>query len=128
VIKGKKIVGLQVFFLLHTAARRYELKTRAVQVTEDFWVPSVTRLTTNVYCSLFLLILSLLSVAESASELYRPSDSRLSAKLVPTFEDRGCQVASVTDPSCRILRFLDRSRYFSESLVAPGIEFGPLDP
>jgi hypothetical protein len=26
---------------------------------------------------------------ESASELYRPSDSRLSAKLVPTFADRG---------------------------------------
>jgi hypothetical protein len=26
---------------------------------------------------------------ESASELYRPSDRRLSAKLVPTFADRG---------------------------------------
>jgi hypothetical protein len=26
---------------------------------------------------------------ESASELYRPSGSRLSAKLVPTFVDRG---------------------------------------
>jgi hypothetical protein len=32
---------------------------------------------------------------ESASELYRPSDSRLSAKLVPTFADRGHHVASV---------------------------------
>jgi hypothetical protein len=29
---------------------------------------------------------------ESASELYRPSDRRLSAKLVPTFADRGCHV------------------------------------
>jgi hypothetical protein len=57
-------------------------------------------------------------------------------------------VASVTDPYYRILGFLDRSsyfffqvvpqlyevectpfltHYFSESLVAPGIEFGPLD-
>jgi hypothetical protein len=26
---------------------------------------------------------------ESANELYRPSDRRLSAKLTPTFEDRG---------------------------------------
>jgi hypothetical protein len=31
----------------------------------------------------------------SASELYRPSDSRLSAKLVPTFADR-CRVVSAT--------------------------------
>jgi hypothetical protein len=35
---------------------------------------------------------------ESASELYRPSDLRLSAILVPTFTDRGCHVVSVTDP------------------------------
>jgi hypothetical protein len=45
---------------------------------------------------------------ESASELYRPSDRRLSAKLVPTFADRGSQVVSVTDPYGRILGFLDR--------------------
>jgi hypothetical protein len=49
---------------------------------------------------------------ESASELYRPRDRRLSAKLVPTFADRGCRVVSVTDPQGRILGFLDRSRYF----------------
>jgi hypothetical protein len=35
---------------------------------------------------------------EFASELYRPSDRRLSAKLVPTYVDRGCHVVSVTDP------------------------------
>jgi hypothetical protein len=51
--------------------------------------------------------------SESASELYRPSDRRLSAKLVPTFADRGCHVVSVTVPYCRILGFLDRTRYFS---------------
>jgi hypothetical protein len=49
---------------------------------------------------------------ESASELYRPSDLRLSTKLVPTFADIGCHVVSVTDPYCCILGFQDRSRYF----------------
>jgi hypothetical protein len=49
---------------------------------------------------------------ETASELYRPSDRRLSAKLVPTFSDRGCHVVSVADHYCRILVSLDRSRYF----------------
>jgi hypothetical protein len=46
---------------------------------------------------------------QSASELYRPSDSRLSATLVPTSADRGCHVVSVTDPYGRILGFLDRT-------------------
>jgi hypothetical protein len=46
-------------------------------------------------------------------ELYRPSDRRLSAKLVPTCADRGCQVVSVTDFYGRNLGFVDRSRYFS---------------
>jgi hypothetical protein len=50
--------------------------------------------------------------SESASELYYPSDRRLSAKLVPTFTDRKCHVVSVTDSYGRILGFLDRSRYF----------------
>jgi hypothetical protein len=45
---------------------------------------------------------------ESASELYRPSDRRFLAKLVPTFAVRGCHVVSVTDPYGSILGFLDR--------------------
>jgi hypothetical protein len=49
---------------------------------------------------------------ESASELYRPSDRRLPAKLVPNFADRDCRVVSVTDPYGSILGFLDRGRYF----------------
>jgi hypothetical protein len=86
--------------------------------------------------------------SESTSEQYRPSDRRLSAKRLPTFEDRGCHVVSVTDPYGRILDFLDRSRYFSIKkipsctheaewtpfqthyfffLVVPGIEPGPPD-
>jgi hypothetical protein len=48
---------------------------------------------------------------KSASELYRPSDRRLSAKLVPTFADIGCHVVRVTGPYGRILGFLDRSSY-----------------
>jgi hypothetical protein len=50
--------------------------------------------------------------SESTSELYRPSDHRLSAKWLPTFADKGCHVVSVTDPCGCILGFLDRSRYF----------------
>jgi hypothetical protein len=38
----------------------------------------------------------------------RPSDRRLSAKLVPTFADRGCCIVSTTDPYGRILGFLGR--------------------
>jgi hypothetical protein len=44
---------------------------------------------------------------ESASKLYRPSDSRLSAKLVPSFADGVCHMVSVTGPYGRILGFLD---------------------
>jgi hypothetical protein len=35
---------------------------------------------------------------KSASKLYRPTDRRLLAKLVPTFADRRSHVVSVTDP------------------------------
>jgi hypothetical protein len=41
---------------------------------------------------------------QSASELYRPSDRHLSAKLVPTFADRGSRVVSATDPPA-LIRF-----------------------
>jgi hypothetical protein len=49
---------------------------------------------------------------EFASELHRPSDRRLSTKLVQTFTDTGMQGKDVTDPHGRILGFLDLSRYF----------------
>jgi hypothetical protein len=44
-----------------------------------------------------------LNVAGCDSELlvYRPSDRRLSAKLVPTLVDRGCRVVSATNPHGR---------------------------
>jgi hypothetical protein len=49
---------------------------------------------------------------ESASELYRSSDRRLSSKLVLPFADRRCRVVSAIDPRGRIIGFLDRSRYY----------------
>jgi hypothetical protein len=39
--------------------------------------------------------------------MYRPSNRRLLAKLVPTFLVRGCHVVSVTDPYGRIFGFLE---------------------
>jgi hypothetical protein len=77
------------------------------------------------------------------SELYRPSDRRLSAKLVPTFADRGRHMVSVTNSYSRIHGFLYWSRYIffqlvpqlysrglvnpfpDPLLVVPGIEPGP---
>jgi hypothetical protein len=49
--------------------------------------------------------------SESASELYQPNDTRLSAKCQLLWIE-GCSVASETDPYGRNLGFLDRSRYF----------------
>jgi hypothetical protein len=43
-------------------------------------------------------------------ELYRPSDRRLSAKLMQTFADKDCRLVSMTDPHSRIIGFLDWSR------------------
>jgi hypothetical protein len=46
------------------------------------------------------------------SELYRPSNRRLSAKLVPTFVGIGCRVVRAMDSYGHILGFIDRSRYY----------------
>jgi hypothetical protein len=40
-----------------------------------------------------------------------------SAKLVPTFLDRGCHVVNATDPEGHILAFLGQSRYFFFQVV-----------
>jgi hypothetical protein len=42
---------------------------------------------------------------ESASELYRSSDRRRSAKLLPTLADGGCHVVSATTPYDRNFQF-----------------------
>jgi hypothetical protein len=61
-------------------------------------------------------------------ELYRPSDRRLSAKLMPTLADRGCRVVSATNPPQSLISgFLDRSRHFLE--IAPQLPSrGWVDP
>jgi hypothetical protein len=66
--------------------------------------------------------------SKSASELYRPSDSRLSAKWLPTFADRGCNVVSVTDPYGRILGFLGRSCYLFFHVAPQLYSRGWVDP
>jgi hypothetical protein len=48
--------------------------------------------------------------SEPVSELYRPSNRRLSAKLVPTFAARECYVVSLTDPYDHNFDFLDRCK------------------
>jgi hypothetical protein len=95
------------------------------------------------------LSLSLHGLSPRANYTDRPNNRRLSAKLVPTFSERGCHMVSVTDPYGRNLDFLDRSRYvffqvaaqlysrgwvapfqthyLSDNLVALGFEPGPLD-
>jgi hypothetical protein len=61
---------------------------------------------------IFYITLKRTTWPESASELYRRSDRRLSAKLIPTFADRGYHVVSVTVLYSRNIVLLDRSRYF----------------
>jgi hypothetical protein len=66
----------------------------------------------SILCRLLVKKTKLNSVASVRSELYRPNDHRLSAKLLPTLAVRRCHVVSVTDLYGRILGFLHRSRYF----------------
>jgi hypothetical protein len=54
---------------------------------------------------------------ESVSELYRPSDRSMSAKLISTFVDRGFHVVSVTDPLRPYSRFSRSEPFFFQ--VAP---------
>jgi hypothetical protein len=66
--------------------------------------------------------------SQSASELYRPSDHRLLAKLVPNFADRVCHVVSVTDPYGLILGFLNRNRYFFFQVAPQLYSWGWVEP
>jgi hypothetical protein len=81
----------------------------AINTTTDplFWRLSSLSMyvvrTLVCYFSTVSLNLTLWSWSKSVSEQYRPSDSRLSEKLVPTFADIGCHVVSVTDSYDRII-------------------------
>jgi hypothetical protein len=65
---------------------------------------------------------------ESASELYRPSDRRLSEKLEPIFGDRRCHVVRVSDLYRHILGLLDLSRYFFFPVAPQLYSRGRVDP
>jgi hypothetical protein len=56
------------------------------------------------------------------------TDGRLSAKLVPTFEDRRCHVVSATDPHGPILGFLDWRCYFFFQVSPQLYSRGWVDP
>jgi hypothetical protein len=51
-----------------------------LEVWENLW---------SAYWIIIIIIIIIIVQLWSASELYQPSDRRLSAKLVPTFADRG---------------------------------------
>jgi hypothetical protein len=59
-----------------------------------------------VEAKIYLFIKKNLLGFESAIGLYRSSDRRRSAKLVPTLADRGCNLVSATNPSDRNFYFL----------------------
>jgi hypothetical protein len=52
----------------------------------------------------------------------------LSARLVPTFTDRGCHKVNVTYPYGRILGFIDRSCYFLFQVALQLYSQGRVDP
>jgi hypothetical protein len=63
--------------------------------------------------------------SESASELYRPSDRRLSAKLMSTFADREVSRSQRDgSPYGRNLGFLDLCRYFLLQVLSTHLRLG----
>jgi hypothetical protein len=81
-------------------------------VHPEYLLDSSTTCILSTYLIQWLIQTEQTAWPESASELYRPKDRRLSAKLVPTFADRRCHVVSATDPYGRILGFLEWCCYF----------------
>jgi hypothetical protein len=65
---------------------------------------------------------------QSASELYRPRDHHLPAKLVLTFADRECHMVSATDSYIRNIGFLDRIRYLFFQVAPQLYSRGWVDP
>jgi hypothetical protein len=63
-----------------------------------------------------------------ANKLYRLSDRRLSAKLVPNFVERRYRMVSATDLYCYILGVLDRSRNFFFQVAPQLYSWGWVNP
>jgi hypothetical protein len=109
-----------------TKWKTWNTSVTTVCVPAEIWTKCSTQVKPEPTCMVTAYVLSELLTwwrkkkkkkktpwSESANEVYRPSDRRLSAKWLPTFADKGCHVVSVTDPYGHILGFIDRSRYFS---------------
>jgi hypothetical protein len=81
---------------------------QTVETTEDM------RMCSFDIESMFTTIVNVIKTPglQSASELYRPSDRCLSAKLVPTLADRGVAWSAQRIPTVVNFGFLDRSPYF----------------
>jgi hypothetical protein len=102
-VKSDRCVRLIIS--LPSLSQRYR-NCEILDVSQPHWPP---RPQPSSYLTLFhrryLKLKKKTPWSESASELYRSSDRRLSKKLLPTFADRECHVVSVTDPYGRILEF-----------------------
>jgi hypothetical protein len=86
----------------------------SVYPTHRFCLNSVWETSANLQ----FIVPVAISKTNLRGELYRPSDRRLSAKLVPTFADRGVAWSAQRIYTAVNIGFLDRSRYFSIQ-VAP---------
>jgi hypothetical protein len=105
-----------VFALITPCNRVLPEKQKVAYLVNKFLIFNLTQLFITVYtrdCQRFLYLSHINSTRtshventfhniktpwpQSASELYRQSDRRLSAKIVPTFAGRGCCVVSVTN-------------------------------
>jgi hypothetical protein len=60
---------------------------------------------------------NLWSVKKKTSVAFLHKQTIPTERPLPTFADRGCSVASATDPHGRIIGFLDRSRYYFFQVV-----------
>jgi hypothetical protein len=67
---------------------------------QEMW-PLCFHILNGLYNNVINVETKLNSVALIRRVLLRPSDRRLSTKLVPTFADRGCRVVTATVPHAR---------------------------
>jgi hypothetical protein len=74
--------------------------TEQADVNNSFEIDKYIKILNNFNGSIIKLVIT--PWPDPASELYRPRDLRMSTKLVPTLEDRGCHVVSVTDPIIKL--------------------------
>jgi hypothetical protein len=79
-----------------------------LNTSQDCFFSTTNKFGLKILSELVNILIQQTPWPESAGELCRPRDRRLSAKLVPIFADRRCHVVSVTDPYGRNLGFLDR--------------------